>query len=76
MSGSEHFGELDAVEERMCKKLVNTYKRLKSTAYQDEEVAYLKRHGVLLPNGFTPDPPLFSESGEIMLKLFNEDNSD
>ena len=56
---------------RVGRVLANAYKNCSSQSYIDEEAEYLERAGVLLPNGFTPMPPLFSEEGGEMLLAFD-----
>jgi hypothetical protein len=59
----------EMVAERISQRLADAYLLSKSQKYVDDEVKALKKAGVLLPNGFTPLPPLFSEEGEDYLKL-------
>ena len=61
---------LDLVEAQnlVDKNLAQAYSQCRRQVYIDEEVEYLKRKGVLLPNGFEPLPPLFSEEGEALLE--------
>lgn len=66
----QHLAQAEEIEERIMKKTAEAYKRASSQADADEESEYLRRMRVLLPNGFTPLPPLFSEAGEELLKMF------
>ena len=58
------------IEERMLRTTAEAYQRASSKTDAEEECEYLERMGVLLPNGFTPMPPMFSEAGEELLKSF------
>ena len=49
-------------EERVERTLARAYKKARKT--DDAEIRYLKKMGVLLPNGLTPHPPLFDVYGE------------
>ncbi|KAK3908831.1 Peroxisome biogenesis factor 10 [Frankliniella fusca] len=60
---------------RCSRRLAEAYKRARSQEDADDEVACLKRAGVLLPNGFKQMKPFFSEEGEMLLSLFNEDHT-
>lgn len=66
-------GEIDDDCVRVNRTLAAAYRNASSQSDIDDEVACLKRAGVLLPNGFQPMPPFFSEFGEILSDVYNKD---
>ena len=61
------FAKMARMEDSFHKTLAKAYKKASSKSSGDAEVRYLKRMGVLLPNGFTPLPPLHDVFGEELL---------
>ncbi|KAJ1526518.1 hypothetical protein ONE63_008106 [Megalurothrips usitatus] len=53
---------------RVSERLADAYRQC-GKKYQDEEEQYLRDHGVLLPNGYTPMPPFQSEEGESFMSM-------
>ena len=52
---------------RILKTVTNAYEKASSQQDADDEVRALKEAGVILPNGFTPLPPLCLDEGELLL---------
>lgn len=67
------FEELDDIQTRITQNTLEAYKKARSTSDAEEESEYLRRKGVLLPNGFTPLPPLYMEEGEALLRTAEDD---
>jgi len=63
------FGE-DDVFLRSSRRQAEAYRRASSKADAEDEVACLKRAGVILPNGFTTMEPLHLAEGEMLLDIF------
>jgi len=57
--------------ERVGRVLAEAYSKASSKEDVDDEVEALKKAGVILPNGFTPMPPLFHKAGEDIVNFFN-----
>lgn len=63
-----------SMEERVNRTLARAYKKARNT--DEADIRYLKKMGVLLPNGLTPHPPLFDVYGEELLaSMKNYNNS-
>lgn len=60
----------------MSKVVGEAYKRASSKDDAYEEMLYLKRQGVLLPNGFRPLAPLHLKEGEEFLKMLESSDSE
>lgn len=61
----------ESIENRVLQITAEAYKKASSAQDADEECRYLKRMGVILPNGFTPLPPLNLKIGNDLLKSLN-----
>lgn len=66
-----HDSDDDGVSLRCSRRIAEAYKRARSQEDADDELACLRKAGVILPNGFQQIKPLFAEEGEMFLNLFN-----
>ncbi|KAJ1521123.1 hypothetical protein ONE63_002825 [Megalurothrips usitatus] len=62
---------LEEVQDAISRTLINAYLQCSSEAYLDEEAQELEERG-LLPNGYTPMPPLILEEGEKLLDMWGD----
>jgi len=63
----------DNLEERVTRTAAEAYRKANSQSDAEDECEYLKRHGVILPNGFTPMPPLQLKIGDDLLETIDND---
>ncbi|KAJ1519215.1 hypothetical protein ONE63_011179 [Megalurothrips usitatus] len=67
--GKKNGAGLEEVQDAISRTLTNAYLQCSSEAYLDEEAQELEELG-LLPNGYTPMPPLILEEGEKLLDMW------